>query len=55
MSFIILPNYIPVSPPKSKVILTHVNSTDYQLDGLKHILWISSFGYHKYTPLHTSL
>ena len=30
--------------------LIHVNSTNYPLDGLKCTLWLSCFGYHKYTP-----
>ena len=39
----------PCMPSQSKVILTHVNSTD-PLVGLKCIPEISHISYHKYTP-----
>ena len=45
----------PYTPSQSKVILTHVNSTSYPLDGLKCIPEIYHVGYHKYTPLHMCL
>ena len=40
------------NPSQSKVILTHVNSTNYPVNGLKCILTLCHFGYHKYTPSH---
>ena len=39
---------------QSKVILPHVNLTDYPLAGLKCILMFFCIGYHKYTSLHIS-
>ena len=42
----------PCNPWQSKVILIHVNSTDYPLTCLICTLKISCIGYHKYTPFH---
>ena len=40
----------PSTSFQSKIILSHVNSSDYPLAGLKHTSKFSSTGYHKNTP-----
>ena len=40
---------------QSKIILTHVNSSSYLLDGLAWNPRLFHFGYHKYTYSHMCL